>query len=381
MKGLRANLLLATGSLLVLATGLEVALRVLRPPIGARSDSISPYGARYLPDSPFVREEENLVRGRTNALGFHDRPFAPLGAEGSRRIAFFGDSFVEAMQVEADSTFASRFEDLARGAGWPLDVAAFGISGSGADQSFFRCRHVLQEARIDDVVYVFFVNDFFDGYLEEQKPPSWPFLKRSAWGASYFSGAYQHDRRERSLLSVTKPLLAEFYLPAFVSYRLHLARMKRLGAAAQFVEATSDSLLGLFFRGDAAPERHLAAMAHWGDVVRAWRSTCAANGTSFRILYIPPVWEADDSTFAATFGSALPRHGLAEWMRAFCERERIEFLDPTEHFIASGGGRGRALYWAHLNERGHRALSEFLLAELRDERRAHPSGGARESAP
>jgi hypothetical protein len=375
LRASRANILLATATLVALLAGIEAALRASGAAIGARSDPVSPYGARYLPDSPFVLAGENRVRGRTNALGFHDRPFLADAGGGRRHIAFFGDSFVEAMQVEADSTFVSRLEDLANAASIPLEASAFGISGSGADQSFFRCRRVLQEARVDEVVYVFYMNDFFDGFLEEQKPATWPFLARAAGGAACFRGSYQADRRSRTASSLAKPILKELYLPAFVSYRLHVARARQGAGAGGFLEATSDSLLGLYFLGDGAPPRHLAARAHWEDVVRVWSATCAANGTVFRVLYMPPVWETDDSTFAAIFGTRVPRHGLSEWLRSFCEREGIPFLDPTDRFTALEGGRGTRLYWAHLNYEGHRALARFLIDELGEQWRA--AGNAR----
>jgi len=367
LRSLRTNLLVVSASVLALFTILEIALRIAGQPIGARTDPISPFGPRYLPRSPFVNAEENTVRGRMNDLGFHDRLPAFDADPRRRRIAFFGDSFVEALQVEADSTFASRLEDLANASGLPLEAAAFGISGSGADQSLFRCRHALLQSRLDDVVYVFFVNDFFDGFLVDQKPPSWPFLERAESGAVFFSGAHQPDRGARSVRSILKPLLKEMYLPSFVSYRLHIARTRGEAERGRFRDATGDSILGLFYLGDAVPARHLAATAHWEEVVRYWRRLCAASGVVFRVLYIPPVWEADDSTFAAVFGGRIPRHGISERMATFCAEEGIPFLDPTAALAASAGGRARDLYWSHLNDGGHRALAAFLLERLREE--------------
>ncbi len=376
MKSLRANLLVASGSVLVAFAIVEIALRVAGAPIGARTDPVSPFGPRYLPNSPFANLDENAVRGRMNEVGFHDRPLAFDADPRRRRIAFFGDSFVEALQVEADSTFASRLEDLANASGLPLEAAAFGVSGSGADQSLFRCRRALLQWRLDEVVYVFFVNDFFDGFLVDQKPASWPFLERAPSGEFFFSGAYQPDRRERSIRSILKPLLKELYLPSFISYRLHVARTRGEAEGGRFRDATGDSVLGLYYLGDAAPARHLAARAHWEEVVRYWSRLCAASGVVFRVLYIPPAWEADDSTFATAFGGRIPRHGLSEWMAAFCAEEGIPFLDPTAAMAAAAGGRARDLYWSHLNDAGHRVLAEFLLERLRGEwdAGAPPSG-------
>lgn len=335
----------------------------MRPAVGARTDPLSPFGSRFLPGTAVVNERENVVRGRVNNLGFHDRD-VDLDLDPSvRRIGFFGDSFVEALQVEEDSSFASRLEDRARAAGIPLDAAAFGLSGSGADQSLFRSLHALEQVRLDDVVYVFFWNDFFDGFDESAKPRTWPFVKRDPRGAYYFSGAYQHDRGPRGLAACARDAAKRLYLPAFLSYRLFKLRAQR-EAREGTDPARDDRALGLFAKGDSVPEAHRAARDHWEEVVRHWRDVCRARGVVFRVLYMPVEWETDDSTYAATFGGAVPRAGLASWVGAFCEREGIPFIDPTAAFVAATGGRGRDLYWGHLNYAGHRVLADTLFAAL-----------------
>jgi hypothetical protein len=365
VKGtLRALAAVGLALFLVLAA-LEVLLRVLDPPVGGRVEAISPFGGRYMPHTRIVSDRENVVRDRINNLGFHDREFDFDLAAGVRRVGFFGDSFTEALQVEADSTFVNRFEDLARAGGAALDAAAFGMSGSGADQSFFRCLAAFHTARFDDVVYVFFQNDFIDGYARAAKPASWPFVARDSLGAWYFAGQYQPDRHRRGPVAALRSYLKGLYLPSFVSYRLFLLRAGRGGAdgpgrAAPVPIDRDDRFLGRFALGDTISTEYRAAREHWEDVMRLWRDAANARGARFSILYMPGQSETDDSTYAAVIGGRVPRFGLASWMRAFCEREAIGFLDPTEAFVAATSGRGRELYWDHLNYAGHRVLAEYL---------------------
>jgi hypothetical protein len=363
-------------ALFVVFAALEILLRILDPAVGARVESISPFGGRYMPHTRIANDRENAVRDRINNLGFHDREFDFDLAAGVRRVGFFGDSFTEALQVEADSTFVNRFEDLSRAEGVALDAAAFGMSGSGADQSFFRCLAALHSARFDDVVYVFFQNDFIDGYNRAAKPASWPFVERDSLGAWYFAGQYQPDRRRRGLADGIRSYLKGLYLPSFVSYRLFLLRAGRGGGAnapgraAPIPIDRDDRFLGRLALGDSISTEYRAAREHWEDVMRLWRDAANARGASLSILYMPGQSETDDSTYAAVIGGRVPRFGLASWMRAFCERESIGFLDPTEAFIAATGGRGRQLYWEHLNYTGHRILAEYL----RDSGRFSESG-------
>jgi len=342
-------------------------VRALGIPIGARTESISPYGPRYLPNSPFVlREEGNLVRGRINNVGFRDRPLLFDLPGGVRRIGFFGDSYVEARQVEVDSTFVNVFEDRANASGWPVDAAAFGIIGSGADQELFRFLHARQEARFDEIVYVFCRNDFLDGFIEKDKPASWPFLKRDSLGAHYFSGAYQEGAADRGKAAI-KSLLADLYLPGFLAYRLSVHKTARQVRAGWLPMTGDAAVMTLFQLGDAAPAEHLAALEHWKEVVRLWKRSCDADGMEFRILYIPWPEEVDDSLHAASGRDSLPRWGVSSWVGGFCASEGIRFHDPTPHFRAITGGRGKSLYWVHLNYEGHRALAKFFLEERRAE--------------
>ena len=112
--------------------------------------------------------------------------------------------------------------------------------------------------------------------------------------------------------------------------------------------------------GDTISTEYRAAREHWEDVMRLWRDAANARGARFSILYMPGQSETDDSTYAAVIGGRVPRFGLASWMRAFCEREAIGFLDPTEAFVEATSGCGRELYWGHLNYAGHRVLAEYL---------------------
>lgn len=375
MGRLLKNLALCGASFAVALLAAELLLRVAAPAIGVRTDPYSPFGPRYLPNSPFIRKAENRVKGRINNIGFYDRDFDARLAAGARRVGFFGDSFVEAMQVELDSSFARRFERLASTPAAPIVVASFGVAGTGADQSFYRCLEAMRLAPFHHVVYVFYMNDFFDGYLSAQKPATWRFLRRDDEGGYSFTDVAPPAGVKAALRRYLKPLLKDFYLPAFVSHRWHLYKTFHSGERREFPEARSDSLLALHWLVDDAPPRHVAARRHWEDVVRCWKQACADAGAEFSVLYLPPKWEVDDSTFAAVIGDPIPRHGLSSWMRRFCADEGIGFFDPSSEFIRRTGGRGSSLYWGHLNYRGHQVLGEYLAEAWRAPPAAAPSPG------
>jgi hypothetical protein len=210
--------LLITGVVALLA---EVVLRLATPMLGGRMDHYSPYGPRYMPHSLLTNDERgSTCVDRVNNIGFHDREFLFQIPDTVRRVALFGDSFVEAAQVVAESIFFNVFEDLRNVRGWRCDAAGFGMSGNSADQEFFRSLHVMQQGRVDDIVYVFFANDFLDGYQQDLKPPAWPFLVGDAVGPLRFAGRYQYEDYLWSTARLTKLLVPNSYLVSFVCVQL-----------------------------------------------------------------------------------------------------------------------------------------------------------------
>jgi len=128
---------------------------------------------------PWTREMEGGQRTvRTNAGGWHDHERRREVAPGIRRLAFLGDSFLEAYQVEVDESFPQQLarrlsEPLAAagvggmGAGSANSVEAvnFGVHGYGLGVHHLFVRHYLNEWASDAVVLALFLgNDLHDNY-------------------------------------------------------------------------------------------------------------------------------------------------------------------------------------------------------------------------
>lgn len=267
-----------------------------------------------------------------------------------------------ARQVEVDSTFVNLFEDSARALGLDLDAAAFGLTGSGAGQALFRCLEVIRQIRVNEVVHVFCQKDLLDGSLEEERPPTWSFLKRDSLGSWYVSGRYQYADERRGIRRFLKALLMELYLPSFVSYRIAEHKVaERVRRGWQPVIA-GEAVMFQFRLGRDAPPEHVAAVEHWEDVVAHWKALSDVNGVRFRVLYVPWPSVVDGSVFVASGGPG-ERWGIRDLTREFCAREGIGFLDPTERFLEATGRGGARLSWLHLNNAGHRAMAAFLISE------------------
>jgi hypothetical protein len=156
-------------TIVVLCVVLEAGARLLLPD----NTNIWPtvydptVGIIFTPNA-IVRHTNGLdydVTDRTNAAGFLDRPLPPVEkAPGECRVAFIGDSYIEAAQVKMDDKVQVQFERLARQA-WPginLRTMAFGRSGTGQVNQLSYYDQVARKYKPDVVVLALVPNDLGD---------------------------------------------------------------------------------------------------------------------------------------------------------------------------------------------------------------------------
>ena len=124
-------------------------------------------GPRFRPNAEVAttNNRDYWTRQRTNSLGFLDRePVPPEARPGTCHLVFFGDSFVEAHQVEIDQKVQVVLERMSaeRQPELKLTTAAFGISDTGQlnQLPLYDLFAHPQHAKV--VVLVFMIGDFSD---------------------------------------------------------------------------------------------------------------------------------------------------------------------------------------------------------------------------
>lgn len=96
----------------------------------------------------------------TNSLGFLDREYSKEDLNEKIKIAFIGDSFVEAVQVNNNNKSHVVLEKLLNKNGEKYKTFAFGYSGTGQVNQFMYYQYVAKQFHPDAVVLVFVSNDF-----------------------------------------------------------------------------------------------------------------------------------------------------------------------------------------------------------------------------
>jgi hypothetical protein len=159
-----ANALIVAASCLVALAAFELGVRLLRPQPMASVARSPRLGWMHKPNTEMVYERREFrVPVRFSSFGLRDREYPLQKPPGTLRIAWLGDSFVEALQVPLDSCATERLEArLAATAGRRSEVLNFGVSGYGTCQQLLLLEEMALRFEPDLVLAQYYFNDLDD---------------------------------------------------------------------------------------------------------------------------------------------------------------------------------------------------------------------------
>lgn len=365
---MKRNLLLSACAFLVALAATELVLRATHA-FDARLSWTVPdpeMGWRFEPGRQywFFKENDHAITGRIDGLGWRDRERAKRA---DTRVAVIGDSYVEAFQVELDSTFVAIAERIANARGVrekrSYEFMNFGRSGMGpAEESVVLRRDVLPCA--PDVVVLLFTpsNDIAD--VDRATAPDLlrPFYVASAHDSLILDTSFQDSKayRVRKLLN---PLKRRSALVSLVAERYNASRVAHSRKHAAPNEASMGMLTPeqTLMTGHPNPV-YLANYALAKRVVVDMSRACASRGATFVLMSVPLVYEdAEIAQLRARDPSIAPDYFDRD-LAAMADTSGFDFVSLTEAFSARGRATEEPLRWSHWNYRGHRLVGE-LLAE------------------
>lgn len=352
--GVRAGLVVI--GLLGALTGLELAVRLIRPEPQELFEPHPVLGVFHVPNTEAIWNKEGRAMVRINQLGVRDRELPLEKAPGVYRIIVLGDSFVEALQVPLEQTFVKVTETLlnrwAR-AETQFEVINAGVSGYGTAQEYLWFRHYGVQLRPDLIVLAFFVgNDVRNNSVHLEPYAPTPFFVLDGAGLSLSGRAFYFEN----------PLKA--WLRSRSHLYLALIRAKaRLNMGAQAARLVNIDL-GVFVRKESA---------EWSE---AWEITrrllhrinrLARDGkANFILLALPDPYQVSPHLPSAASSEALdlgrPQRRLAKFARV----EGIQFVDVLPCLRQSYRQDDRIFFRdrGHFTSRGHRLVGEVLFRRL-----------------
>lgn len=330
--------------------GLEVGLRLLAPslPPAIGNDTVHSYSTRpggmyfldrptgmrfcYPNDSRRVLANHHLWRHETDARGLRNPP------ETGSEVLLMGDSFIYGHGVEEPESLAGC---LRRDYGWKVYNLA--RQGDGLSEQFLLFRLYDGQLKPKRILFFAFVNDFGD--IAELRTPE------QLAHPPELADAYVEQLRERladpSQRSQTGHWFDRLYTVRFVATLMELyARRAQSGGpyqAARWVESLT------------VPGKFAPLSDYYRQLFANLAETCRKQGTELVVVDVDtasnhPEWQACQTA-------------LSVFLRELCQRQQVRYLSLRSLFqghperVLEGDG--------HLNPLGHKALADFLVAELK----------------
>jgi len=362
------NLALSVLAIALVAASLELGFRT--------APALLPYGS-YGTGRPDPDLGTNVHGGRAiynkgplvvrdpNRDGFMDIDHEREKPPGVVRVGFFGDSYVESLQVPLESVFFRRLPERLEGR-LSVEPLGFGISGWGTLHAKRAFLVYGERYDLDVAVYVFVENDLGDQMWtlsahRESAGSTKPFLEAideppgyrlrsvaSTANIPFWFGAAKFLQRH-SLVAQTVRNRLGLLSQAGVQVRAD-SRNTEMSATAGTVPDAND-VPGTWPRAYADEATRLGEI-----VLREWRDEAAARGQRLVVLYVPRGHEQLNGTLGVE-STWLP------WLDRTCTALRIPLVDPSDA-LARRFASGEPVYSDHFSPVGHEVVADELAAWL-----------------
>jgi hypothetical protein len=366
--------------------GFGVGLALLALEIGVRMMHLVP--SRFWQPDPLLgtklipsmhgwwtqEEHEFTVPVQINSDGRRDLERPVQKPPGTFRILLLGDSFVEAMQVPIEQTFARRLEAMLNGANGPaVEVISMGVSGYGTTSEYLWYREHGRAYQPDLVLLSFYPgNDVKNNSptIEPNLVPEYDdhgTLRRvvghsseGEHGALAASAAYMYFRKQ---LLTQHPALAERF-----------ARWGLLNKASLRPVPLEDGVpVDYWVYAADPPLAWQDAWDHTEHVLTALRDAVAADGARFAVMIVtareqvyPKDWEQLLQTYPPMQHVSWDLNGPERRVLSWCEGAGVRCLQLSTEFAARREPeRLHFVYDGHWTAAGHALAAQIVAKSLR----------------
>jgi len=313
---------------------------------------------RYAPNQSGVWRVRDEIAApyRINAQGWNSGigDYAVARRPGVTRIAVVGDSYVEALQVPYDRSLGERLATELGGAGHPVEVYRFGISGAPLSQYLQMVEHEVARYPPDWVVVLIVHNDFDESYKFKAGRYTSSFLKLRVEDGRVTGEIPPQAWQPSAIEWLRRTATARFFLyrwqvrPEFLVDLL----LPRARAATEYAGNTDIAAVLADRRGVEAVTDYLFG-----------RLDAVARAMGARLLFA-----MDGDRFAIYQGSDSPALVLNRIAAETASRHNIPFVDLQQAFAADWQKQHRRFDFdadGHWNEHGHKIAAAAIAGALR----------------
>jgi len=354
------NLAVSLGSVVFFLLFCELVLfRFVLPASDVPRNAFVNEVVRYQPGQSGVWRVRDEIAApfKINAQGWNSPlPDYPVERKpGVSRIAFVGDSFVEALQVPFDKTFAevvgARLADKG-----PVEVQRFGVAGAPLSQYLQMVEREVEQRRPDRIVVMLIHNDFDESFVFKPGRYTSSFLKLRIEGGKVVGEVPPQPWRASWVEFARQSATARFLL-----YRWQVRPQTLVDAILGPAKAAGEG--GYAANIDVANVLALEADIRVATDYLFGRLKARADAIGSKLQL---VMDGDrEAIYAGRADSpALKLNRIAAEMAA---RHGIAFLDLHPVFAAEWAKAGRRFEFgsdAHWNEYGHQVAGAAIAEAL-----------------
>jgi hypothetical protein len=364
IKALLLNFILFFTSVVAILFICEITLRIF-PLKGIEmgtsdyDDEIGLY--KFTPNSKFIRtniRNQKIIRD-VNSQGFLDIEHKKTKGNNVYRIGFFGDSYVEAFQVELKNTFFRMIQDSLGSDN--IEIFAFGKSGQSAFHSYLISEKYKSYYDLDLIVYVFVENELGD-HLEVVKKANsipYPILIEGELALDNTSLEKYLLKKEKS--EVFKKII--LYKRSFLIQTIYKRFKLLMKYGVNTTVKKEDFEMSTRADNKSTPNQN-DLPSTWDKkikekaeiisekVILVWSDNIKKENKDFAIFYVPREgeWDKKDSD----------QDSWKNWLRKITKLNSLTLIDPTSVFHLYKED-GHKLYDDHFSVNGHRAFANSFI--------------------
>jgi hypothetical protein len=357
-------------SLIIVLLVLEVFLRATHL-FGARISWREPnplIGWRSTPNSEYwyMKENDHPVTGRVNSFGWRDIERTLAKPEGTYRVAVLGDSFVEGLEVEFDSTFLVIAEKrLNAASARPIELMNFGRIGMTQSEELILLKEEVVRFSPDMVAMLFWPeNDIRDIDRRTAINQVRPFYILSDSGELILDTSFTQSRQYK-LKRILAPFKKRSVLLSFLLERYGFLRWRMREKQVEPSTKLPDKLYQSLSLYTTEPDPVYVENYRLNKLlINEMANFCKQRGIRFMLICATAVYKTEDQERKRKIDPSFNADFFDKDLRTFAESLHIDYLGLHKPFESHYRNTKRSLNWGHWNYEGHRVVADELSRKL-----------------
>lgn len=325
------------------------------------------------------------VHMKTNQEGFIGNNYSIEKPANTVRLAIFGDSFTEGIQIDFEKTFAYLLEKNLNQKNQSLkyEVMNFAVGGTGTMESVLLYEYYAKKYQPDLAILFFFENDFENNqfYLGERgkiiagagNDPAWTEIPQS-------NANFKQDRQDWRAKLLRNSRFIQ-WIDRVVRTNPILFRLStKIGLHHQgpLGEGEADIPTGQFIFQLPLQENYQEVFELTKDIINLFNQQAKRNKTKFALVYLPMAIQVDERLWQKTLAEN-PDLKNYQWdlqqpnnyLKRISQENQIPFLDFAAELIPyyQSHSADEFLYLhrdGHFNELGHQLVAQEVQKFIKE---------------